>query len=124
MRAIRLPAEETSVPTARHFVAEVAGDLPDPDVVALVTSELVTNVIRHARTEVEVRVHPGLPLRVEVRDGAAPSETFRELLSAPPLPAAAGEQHGRGLAIVRSLVSRIGLEDLPGGGKIIWFELE
>ena len=93
----------------------------DPDPVVLMTSELVTNVVLHANTEVTVSITRGPPVRVEVRDGAAATEAFRKLIgaSAMPGPSSTG---GRGLALVRALASQVGLEDDPNGGKIVWFE--
>jgi anti-sigma regulatory factor (Ser/Thr protein kinase) len=122
-RSVTLPAELRSVAKARHFVAEtVSGWLDDPSDVLLMTSELVANVVRHAETEVAVSVRRGPPVRVEVHDGVAATEAFRELIGtgvAMPDPSSPG---GRGLALVRALSSRIGLDDDPAGGKVVWFE--
>ena len=54
-----LPAETGSVPRARRFVREVLASRHDPEVLdaaELCVSELVTNAVLHARTEVQVRV--------------------------------------------------------------------
>jgi anti-sigma regulatory factor (Ser/Thr protein kinase) len=122
-RSVTLPAELRSVATARHFVAEAVSEwLDDPSDVLLMTSELVANVVRHAETEVAVSVRRGPPVRVEVHDGVAATDAFRELIgagAAMPDPSSPG---GRGLALVRQLSSRIGLDDDPGGGKVVWFE--
>src|SRR5207244_12860806 len=57
---------------ARHFVQAALDDL-DPDicdVVMLLTSELATNAMVHARTDFEVTVARGeAPLRIAVTDG-------------------------------------------------------
>jgi anti-sigma regulatory factor (Ser/Thr protein kinase) len=122
--SLTLPAEQASVREARRFVAESIEEVvDDPADVLLMTSELVTNVVRHTETEVTVTVRPGPPVRVEVHDGIAATETFRQLVSTPgrmPEPSAPG---GRGLALVRALAGRIGLDDDPDGGKVVWFEL-
>jgi anti-sigma regulatory factor (Ser/Thr protein kinase) len=93
----------------------------DAEPVLLMTSELVTNVVLHANTDVTVSITRGPPVRVEVSDGAAATDAFRELIGAPamPRPSSTG---GRGLAFVTALASRVGLDDVPGGGKVVWFE--
>jgi len=122
-RSVTLPAELRSVAKARHFVADVVSLwLDDPSDVLLMTSELVANVVRHAETQVAVSVRRGPPVRVEVHDGVAATEAFRELIGTGvemPDPSSPG---GRGLALVRTLSTRIGLDDDPGGGKVVWFE--
>jgi anti-sigma regulatory factor (Ser/Thr protein kinase) len=122
---IRLPPEAHSIAQARRFVAEVVSDrIRDPQELLLMTGELVTNVVLHVRTEVmlAVAVHDEL-VRVEVHNGEAATETFRELIAKPPPPAARAVG-GRGLGIVHALASRVGLVDTPGGGKVVWFEYE
>ena len=110
---------------ARRFVAEQLSDnVGDTSDLLLMTSELVANVIGHARTDVTVTVRPGPPVRVEVHDGLAATETFRELLTATrPMPAPS-DKTGRGVAIVRALASRVGLDDDADGGKVVWFEID
>lgn len=87
----------------------------------LIVSELVTNVVRHVGSEIRLTVRPGDPVRVEVHNHQSASEAFTDLLAsgAPPEPSAIG---GRGLALVRALASRVGLDSDPNGGKVIWFE--
>ncbi|MGI8685790.1 MAG: ATP-binding protein [Acidimicrobiales bacterium] len=111
------PAEITSPRAARQFVGSVIGH-PDDETtqMALVlTSELVTNAVLHARTSVDVRVEleDGL-IRVEVADGD------------PRLPApmshAPDALGGRGLFLVEQLASAWGT-DLCNGGKVVWFTL-
>ncbi len=122
--SLTLPAEQASVREARRFVAESIEEVvDDPADVLLMTSELVANVVRHTNSDVTVTVRPGPPVRVEVHDGIAATETFRELVSTAgrmPEPSSPG---GRGLALVRALASKIGLDDDPDGGKVVWFEL-
>jgi anti-sigma regulatory factor (Ser/Thr protein kinase) len=120
-----LPADTASVGRARRFVAEQLSDkIDDTTDVLLMTSELVANVISHARTDVTVTVRPGPPVRVEVHDGLAATETFRDLLTAPHAMPAPSRQAGRGVAIVRALATRVGLEDDKDGGKVVWFEID
>src|SRR4051794_16670206 len=99
---ITLSADVSSVSAARLFVAKaVPSDDPRLMDLVLLTSELVTNVVLHAQTEVTLTVRTGPPLRVEVTDGAAAAEAFRELFLGP-LPAMAPTQiSGRGIAICR-----------------------
>ena len=121
--SVTLPAEPRSVREARVFVARaVSNRLDDPSAVVLMTSELVANVVRHAETDVTVIVRDGTPVRVEVHDGAAATDAFRELVEAGGWMPEASSTGGRGLALVRTLARRVGLDDDPNGGKVVWFE--
>lgn len=94
-----------------------AGFRVEVDTVALLVSELVTNVVLHARTACELRISSDDDvLRVEVRDGhdALPTGSVR------PDPLALS---GRGLVLIDALSTTHGAEALPGGGKLVWFEL-
>jgi anti-sigma regulatory factor (Ser/Thr protein kinase) len=125
--SIALPAELASVGFARRFVFSIlVHRLSDPSVAVLLTSELVTNVVRHAQTDFTVAVTSDLGVRVEVHDGMAATDAFREILARPPTDVPAESPGGRGLGLVRALASRIGLDDAPGtsDGKIVWFELD
>jgi anti-sigma regulatory factor (Ser/Thr protein kinase) len=85
------------------------------DDVELLLTELVTNVIIHARTRFEVRVEPaGDGVRVEVLDGNP----------AMPVPGtlAAGALSGRGLTLVQSISARWGAQP-EEEGKVVWFEV-
>ncbi len=111
-----------SISEARSFVARAVHEVvDDPGPVMLMTSELVTNVVLHANTDVVVTITHGPPVRVEVRDGEAATEAFRELIGASAMPSPSSTS-GRGLALVSALATRVGLDDVPGGGKIVWFE--
>lgn len=104
-----------SVRQARRVVStaleEHGLDLPDA---ALLVSELAANAVEHARTPFLVTVHVGRALRVEVADGS-------DLLPVITNPTAHSER-GRGLAIVRALSTRWGIE-FRRTGKVMWFEL-
>jgi anti-sigma regulatory factor (Ser/Thr protein kinase) len=116
---IDLPPEPASTPTARHFVANalVDGDLDERlrEVALLLTSEVVTNAVIHARTEIRVSVdvRPSA-LRIEVSDGY------------PEMPPAVRQSRdssgGRGLLMVERLASSWGV-DVSSTGKTIWFEM-
>ncbi len=124
MPALELPAETTSIARARKFVDEHAlGHVADRDAVLVMTSELVTNVVRHGSGMITVRVESGPPCRVEIHDGAAATEAFRALIAnrRPPVPSTS--PGGRGIWIVQSLASKVGLDDDEAGGKVVWFEV-
>ena len=109
-----------SVPAARHAVAAVlAGwDAPqDADDVALLVTELVTNVIDHVGGEasfaLELAYSDGR-LRISVADGSSVRPVIRELDSENP--------RGRGLRMVQAIADRWGAEE-HRGGKRVWLEL-
>jgi anti-sigma regulatory factor (Ser/Thr protein kinase) len=83
--------------------------------VTLLVSEVVTNAIVHAGTEVEVSV--GLTpdaVRIEVTD--------KESVLPTPRDATDEETSGRGLALLEALASAWGVEAGPEG-KVVWFEV-
>ncbi len=89
----------------------------DTEIALLLTSELVTNAIRHARTrfEVEVEQVDGRLLRVSVADA---SPDWPKVVVAPP-----EAQSGRGLFFVDQYASTWGVDPTPEGGKRVWFSL-
>ncbi|MFI7316945.1 SpoIIE family protein phosphatase [Streptomyces venezuelae] len=112
------PPETRSVPLARRFVrSALRGAVPEvADTAELLASELVTNAVLHARTEVEVRVwsHEG-QVRVRVADG----RPDRPLVPREARPYAGA---GRGLSVVEELASSHGAH-VAEGRKTVWFEL-
>ncbi|WP_345055961.1 SpoIIE family protein phosphatase [Streptomyces rameus] len=114
----RLPAEPRSVTTARRFVrSALNGVAPDlVDTAELLTSELVTNAVVHARTEVEVRVwsHEGR-VHLRVSDG-------RPDRGVVPRERRSYASTGRGLGLVEELASSHGAH-VGEGRKTVWFEL-
>ena len=104
---------------ARRFVCraiEAWGVPADPFVAALLTSELVTNAIRHERGEVvrlSVTCYDG-HLRVYVHDSA---RVLPELLDAP-----VDAEAGRGLMLVARLSTEWGYSRTPDG-KVVYFSL-
>jgi anti-sigma regulatory factor (Ser/Thr protein kinase) len=98
----------------------------EASVAILLTSELVTNVVKHAGTQLTLVVKIAPSVRVEVHDGVAATRAFRETLAHPPTYVPATSPGGRGLGLVSALASRFGLDDEPGEweGKIVWFELD
>jgi hypothetical protein len=122
--SITLPAERASVKRARDFVARAVADhVDDPAEVLLMTGELVSNVVGHVGSAVTITVRDGPVVRIEVHNHEAATEAFRDLLHHSPRPANTSPT-GRGLGIVRSLASRVGLDDDDDGGKVVWFEWE
>ncbi|RRQ79212.1 SpoIIE family protein phosphatase [Streptomyces griseofuscus] len=114
----RFPLEARSVPLARRFVrSALRGVAPEvADTAELLTSELVTNAVLHACTEVEVRVWSyGGQVRVRVGDG----RPDRPLVPRALRPYAGA---GRGLAVVAELASSHGAH-VGEGRKAVWFEL-
>jgi len=107
---------------ARRFVSEALtawGDDEDDltDTVTLLVSELVTNAVVHAGSDVEVMVRlTATAARVEVTDASTNGVAPRQ--------ATAEEDSGRGLALVGNLARRWGVRAAPGGGKTVWFEIE
>ncbi|WP_238782884.1 SpoIIE family protein phosphatase [Streptomyces monomycini] len=115
----RFPPRPESAGQARRFVRTALADrAPDAvETAELLVSELMTNVVRHARTEAEVsaRVLDHL-VRVGVSDGRPCRRPVPAGESAPYAGA------GQGLAVVGHLASRYGV-DVEDARKTVWFEL-
>jgi anti-sigma regulatory factor (Ser/Thr protein kinase) len=114
----RLPAEPTAAAVARAMVEAVGSDLPEPILLdaKLLTTEVVTNAIRHARgTQVIVRVRRNNLVRVEVVDQGPMFDPQRQTAST-----RAGGGHG--LVIVGAVANAWGVEP-DEAGKKVWFEL-
>ncbi|MCO5995904.1 SpoIIE family protein phosphatase [Actinoallomurus rhizosphaericola] len=114
----RLPPRPESVAPAREFVRAALDGAP-PDLVAtalLLTSELVTNAVIHARTEIEVRAWAAAG-RVHVR--ISDERPCRALVERRLHPYATT---GWGMALVDALASTHGVQ-IEGGRKTAWFEL-
>jgi anti-sigma regulatory factor (Ser/Thr protein kinase) len=118
--------EVRSVRLARRFVAEHVNAVDiDTDLAVLLTSELASNVVKHACTNFDVVVCVDSDrVRVEIHDGMAVTEAFRDLIKRPPLEIEASASGGRGLLLLGSTVNRFGLTEKPSGGKAIWFEMD
>ena len=114
----RFPAVAASVAAARGFVDEA---LPDgfrqtSDDVALMVSELASNVVQHALSSFDLAVcGTARELMVEVTD-------FGDGIPAMAYPRPDATQ-GRGLRIVDMLSTRWGVSGGPGSGKTVWFVL-
>lgn len=117
----RFEQDKQSARAARRFVSQVLTEWDDDegdltDTVTLLVSELVTNAVVHAGSDVEVVVRlTANAARIEVTDASAEAISPRD--------ATEEEDSGRGLALVGSLAERWGVRPAPGGGKTIWFEV-
>jgi DNA-binding NarL/FixJ family response regulator len=115
----RLGANLQTPRLARRFVKEALqgrGVRSEVELVELLVSELVTNSIIHAHSDVEVTVSVSSELvRVAVFDSSPE----------PPTRSAAGPDgaSGRGLLMLDALSSAWGIEFAPGG-KSVWFEVK
>ena len=115
---MRFPAELQSARAARKFVGPVlegwgCADLEDS--IQLLVSELVTNAVIHAHSDVEVALHLRADrVRVEVVDAAAEYVHRRD--------AGDEEQSGRGMALTEALATAWGIDTLAAG-KSVWFEV-
>ncbi|MCW2622626.1 MAG: putative sensor protein [Frankiales bacterium] len=112
---LALNPESSSVRDARAFVLTRCPPLSREahDVIALLTSELVTNAVIHARTPLEVGlVVTSRHVLVTVFDHDRHKPPERT-----------GREGGWGLGLVRSLSGGSGLTQHPDGGKTAWFRV-
>lgn len=114
-----LPPEAASVPAARHFTADVLGELATPpdteETAELLVSELATNAVLHAGSPMRLSVYRnGEAVRVEMRDDDP--NPPRHVTPDPELPG------GRGILLVDALATSWGVNSNEHG-KTIWFEL-
>lgn len=113
---LTLRPEPGSVPQARRFVASLDFTTGfDSDTLELLTAEIVTNAVLHARTTLVLEATE-IPegIRISVTDGNRNPPLKKD--HAPTSPT------GRGLRIVESMANRWGFEE-AGSGKTVWFEL-
>lgn len=119
-QTVRLAADPNSVSASRRHVRAVLTDSGHQDWcddAELAVSELVTNVVLHARTvcEVSVTVEDHRVL-VAVRD-FSPSVLLERHFS----------EHattGRGLRLVAGLGADVGIDSLGAQGKVVWFTID
>jgi two-component sensor histidine kinase len=114
-------ADQVSARSARRFAVqrslELGASTDVADTIALLTSELVTNAVMHARTDIHVTVALGEARRVRV--------CVRDENTRMPAPAIApiDATSGRGLLLVQSASTAWGIQT-DEDGKTIWFELD
>ncbi len=115
-RSTWLPQETDSPARARRFIGEVLELCGQPEwryAAELAVTELVTNAVLHAHTELRLRARcDASALRVEVED-------FNARL---PVPRVYGPESstGRGMALVAAVTSEHGVIPTPRG-KVVWF---
>jgi len=114
----RLPATARSVPEARHHVVATLqewGYLGLVETARLLTSELVTNAVLHARTEMTLAVqNSDHGVRISVTDSSPVPPSLRHHS-----PTATT---GRGLRLLNQLAREWSVDERDGG-KTVWFTL-
>ena len=114
---INLPARSDSPARARRFVEQaLVNRCPQAlvDAAALLATELVTNAVRHAHTEMTLEIEASRDgVRLEVSDGSKTMPAMREHSTG---------AHGRGLLLVNRIAEAWGTEPRPDG-KSVWAQL-
>ncbi|MFL6128758.1 MAG: SpoIIE family protein phosphatase [Mycobacteriales bacterium] len=115
-----LPPTPESATVARWLVTDLLRDTVPPDAqdtAALLTTELVSNAIRHTRDELVLTVHVG---GGRLRVGVSDSSHRRPQL----VQVGKRDTSGRGLQLVEALAEEWGIDpDERGLGKTVWFEI-
>ena len=116
---IDLPRNPSSVATARRFIEarSAAWAFPGPaaDQLVLIGSELVTNAVLHARTDLTLTLELREDrVRISVKDRSQAPATLRHYRT--------DALTGRGLGVVAALSDRWGVSTAPDG-KVVWAEL-
>lgn len=116
MSELRLPPSTESVPVARRFAREqLRQSRSDVDTVVLLVSEVVTNAVLHARSEVVLLIQQREDVtRIEVSDASPVPPRLHNFT--------AESATGRGLRLLDQLALRWGA-DSSGTGKVVWFEV-
>ncbi|MFG2054111.1 SpoIIE family protein phosphatase [Micromonospora sp. NPDC048930] len=128
VRRVRLPADRRTPAAARALVRSVLAEA-DLDELAnealLLTTELATNAVEHARTELDIEVAAdGTGLTVTVTDFASgPVEELVVGVRNDASEITEVAERGRGLLLVDHFASRWGTTYLPTG-KGVWFRLD
>jgi sigma-B regulation protein RsbU (phosphoserine phosphatase) len=128
VRRLRLPADHSSPGIARAAVRSVVADVDLGEVLdeaLLLTTELATNAVVHARTELDVEIVGDTDsLTVTVMDfRTGPISHRRHEVAASPRPVDQIEERGRGLLLVDQLATYWGTLHYPEG-KGVWFRLD
>ena len=108
----------SSVGSSRDFVQAtlLAWKLDElVDTATLLTSELATNVVLHARTSFRLSIVLDGDVTIEVSDGSTAEPVVGDND-----PAA---ERGRGLQVIDALASKWGTRP-DGDGKTVWFSLD
>ncbi len=116
---LQLPAERSELSVARKYVADVAEafgfDAETCFEFVFAVNEAVTNAIRHGASDENGLIHLSIVADAErltfsVRD--------RGTFVMPVLDGSMSAEHGRGLALMASLVDEVQLEIEPGGTTV------
>jgi anti-sigma regulatory factor (Ser/Thr protein kinase) len=117
--ALMLVPAPSSAAAARALVQETLPSWGCDELIddaRLVVTELVSNVIRHAHTPLQVLLEvKAQALRIAVTDSAGGTVTVRDVDPRT-------DVGGRGLRIVEELSDRWGIERADDGGKTVWAE--
>ena len=127
-RRVRLPADRRTPAAARALVRSVLAEADLDELLneaLLLTTELSTNAVEHARTELDIEVvADGIGLTVTVSDFAAgPVEELVVGVRNESAEITEVAERGRGLLLVDHFASRWGTTYLPTG-KGVWFRLD
>ncbi|WBB78012.1 SpoIIE family protein phosphatase [Micromonospora sp. WMMD882] len=128
VRRVRLPADRRTPATARAVVRSVLAEAHLEELLneaLLLTTELSTNAVEHARTDLDVEVVADrLGLSVMVSDYAAgPVDELTVGVRNDSADIAEVAERGRGLLLVDHFASCWGTTYLPSG-KGVWFRLD
>lgn len=118
MSELRLPPSTESVPVARRFAREqLRHSQSDVDTVVLLVSEVVTNAVLHAHSEVVLLILQREDVtRIEVSDASPVPPRLHNFT--------AESATGRGLRLLDQLALRWGADAASSGtGKVVWFEV-
>lgn len=120
----------------RHDVDAEAAAWADPDRLAQVVTNLVSNAVKYSPPDSEVAIAAALrgnSIRLSVRDRGAgiPADfrprLFQKFAQADGRNSRKGAGTGLGLSIVKEIVTRlggeVGFDDVPGGGTIFYVDL-
>ncbi|MFC7549216.1 SpoIIE family protein phosphatase [Plantactinospora sp. GCM10030261] len=128
VRRVRLPADRRTPATARALVRSVLTEAHLDELLneaLLLTTELTTNAVEHARTELDIEVVADQTgLNVLVSDFAAgPIDDVTARPRNDSVDISQVSERGRGLLLVDHFASRWGTTHMPTG-KGVWFHLD
>lgn len=116
--AVDLPSEPSASPLARRQVRGALHGWSDPSIddASLLVNEVVSNAVEHG--------DPPVRLGVSVNDGHARMDVKDANPQEPePKPRDTEAEHGRGMILLDELSDRWGVEQIPGDGKSVWFDV-
>lgn len=111
----RFGLDPASIAAARKLVEDLPLRVDVVDTARLLVTELATNALMHAGSEITLSIALDGDLHVEVVDDSSDMPVL--VIDIDPVAA-----HGRGLRLVNRLASRWGAER-RGRGKAVWFDL-